>query len=181
MKMGKLKIIMRRLITNLFKKHKKIKKSRPGIKGNIITIDDLDTKYSGKYITFCGDCYGTEIVYVKNIHKSDNNNSFQVDGIMIDCCTSYTENGDGILIYEIEDFDFSKFYYFNNKKIETPEDLDKLLMSLDTVDRTHVISESDVVSEIFYAILCSLESVELDEFKNMCKIFKELAERYTKK
>lgn len=123
--------------------------------GNKLSVADLSEKYRYKYLVFNGDEDGEKIIFVKDIHMY--NNALTVDGTIIDICNENHERGDGVLIYEVDNYDFNRFWYFEG--YSNPDELDKALQSppVDTSYKTHVIEPKEVVSIILYALAWSID------------------------
>lgn len=109
---------------------------------NTMPVKELNEKYKGKILYFNGDEDGSHYVYVRNIHKGED--EFEVDGVMID--VDLQDND--INVREIENFEFSKCHYFDEYK--TTDELDEALMSTpcDTSMPNHIISPEDVFNDI---------------------------------
>ena len=128
--------------------------------GEGMTVKQLNDKYKCSYLIFNGDEDGMQIVYVDNIHKLKTG-EIAVDGTMIDFCNVNHQDGDGILIYEVEDMCFSEFWNFPDENDDgeplTPQEIDEELQStpvdLDKKEYpTHVITQEKVTEEIRYMI-----------------------------
>ena len=121
-------------------------------KGGEMTVSELNDKYIGKFLLFNGDENGEQIVFVQNIHWSEDNSTLQVDGWMIELCTENHPEGSGVLVYEIEDCDFNDGFWYFRYDEETPKCLDEALQSnpLDTDYPTHVVDTQEVLSEILH-------------------------------
>lgn len=123
--------------------------------GNKLSIADLSEKYRYKYLVFDGYEEGEKIIFVKDIHMY--NNMLTVDGTIIDICNENHERGDGVLIYEVDNYDFSNFWYF--ECYDNPDELDKALQSppVNTSYETHVITPHEVASIILHAIAWTID------------------------
>ena len=111
-----------------------------------LTINDLNQKYSRKYLFFNGDEDGSQFVYVDKIHM--NGDEIVVDGTML-----YVNiQNNSIEIESIENYSFHEFYYFDDyyAPYETCEELDKMLESnpLDTDLPSHVVSRGYIIESV---------------------------------
>lgn len=157
--------------------------------GEGMNVNDLNDKYKNKFLIFNGDEDGTQIVLVKDIHKSINDlGEFQVDGVMIELCSENHRIGMGVLVYDIEDFNFERFHYFSGPEncdegYDSAEDLDRALMSkpMDTDYKTHVISQNEVVSEIMWNISWAMNNNLSVNSDSMFKIFQDLSKQFKEK
>lgn len=139
-------------------------------KGEGMTVKELNDKYEDKYLIFNGDEDGMQVVHVDNIHKL-RSGEIAVDGTMIDFCNENHQDGEGILIYEIDDWPFRDFWYFPDENDEgeplSPQEIDEELQSppidLDKKEfPTHVLTEEKVAKEIKYMINWILEDKGLN-------------------
>lgn len=123
-----------------------------------MTIKDLNDKYVGKYLYFNGDEDGEQIILVNNIHQGKD--GLEVDGCFIDLCNTNHQDGEGVLISEVEDYDFGDFWYFDS--YEDPEELDKALQEspIDTDLETHVMTTDEVMYEILNIITWAFDDFD---------------------
>lgn len=133
----------------------RIAESKPQ-QGDKLTVNDLNEKYKYEFLVFNGDEDGEKIAFVTNIHYNKKH-MLVMDGTIIDICNENHENGDGVLIYEVEDYDFDRFWYFNG--FSSTDELDKALQSspCDTNYPTHVISGKEVAAIIVASIRWGIE------------------------
>ena len=124
--------------------------------GDKLTVNDLNEKYKHKFLCFNGDEDGEKIAFVTNIHYNKKH-MLVMDGTIIDLCNENHENGDGVLIYEVEDYDFDRFWYFDG--FSSTDELDEALQSqpCDTNYPTHIISAKEVASSIIASIRWGIE------------------------
>ena len=144
----------------------RISESNPA-DGESMSVEDISKKYEGKFLYFNGDEDGVKIIYVRNIHfKHD---MLVVDGTVIDICNENHEDGDGVIIYDVEDYEFGCFWYFDD--YDSVDELEEALQSkpVDSDYETHVISAGEVAEEMISMIRWSVE--ELVRNKELTSIF----------
>lgn len=128
--------------------------------GDKLSVDELNEKYKYKFLIFNGDEDGEQIVFVQEIHY-DKLNELVVDGVMIELCNENHQDGDGVLIYDIENYSFNTgFWYFGCfKNPHSADELDNALQSnpCDTSYPTHVIDAKTVALSIIRTISWTLD------------------------
>lgn len=117
--------------------------------GGEMSIEEINKKYRHTILYFNGDESGSQYVYVEDIHRGEEEDCLEVDGVLID----YNLQDNTLSINPIEDYNFGDFYYFVSNEgdwFTSTSELDKALQSspMDTELSSHVMSPEEVVKDI---------------------------------
>ena len=114
-----------------------------------ISIEEINKKYRHTILYFNGDESGSQYVYVEDIHRGEEEDCLEVDGVLID----FDLQDHTLSINPIEDYNFGDFHYFVSNEgdwFTSTTELDEALQSrpVDTKLSSHVMSPEEVVKSI---------------------------------